>query len=332
VNRLPKDYIARSPSFRDRQLKDAFAGLATTGLDWESGSDYRYPPQDRTGHFFSHGGQRRIKEDPTMLRACTENLSSAACARLWLKYWMFPGTNWVSRDKSKVVKMFLTGTGDRPVRTLDCGCGNAYFSHQAVLRGAQCLGITIHEWEKQNCEELRAFLGLSDNQLSFRLGSLDNLAADPAQHGQFDQVLLLDVIEHIMDAQKALRHIHDLLDDDGFVYITTPNRDWQAHAERTRVTRFEDGWHVRNGYTFEQLEGVLEEAGFEPIDRLRFGTLGSRVVTWIQHRIFGSAADPLTVLFFPALKLISWVFSPWRDTHTIFVLARKRRAACSSHT
>jgi SAM-dependent methyltransferase len=265
-----------------------------------------------------------------MLRADTENLSPATRARLWLKYWMFPGTNWVSRDKSRVVKMFLTGTADRPVRTLDCGCGNAYFSHQAVLRQAQCLWITIHEWEKHNCQEMRSFLGLSDEQLDFRLGSLETLAVDPSQHGRFDQVLLLDVIEHIMDAPKALRQIHELLAEDGFVYITTPNRDWQAHADRIRVTRFEDGWHVRNGYTFEQLEAVLADTGYEPIDRLRFGTLGSTVVTWIQHRIFRSWVDFLTVLFFPTLKLISWVLSPWRDTHTIFVLARKRRSPGSS--
>jgi len=61
---------------------------------------------------------------------------------------MFPGTNWVSRDKARVVKMFLNGTADRPVRTLDCGCGNAYFALQAVRRGARCLGITIHDWER----------------------------------------------------------------------------------------------------------------------------------------------------------------------------------------
>jgi 2-polyprenyl-3-methyl-5-hydroxy-6-metoxy-1,4-benzoquinol methylase len=261
-----------------------------------------------------------------MLRAYTENLAPATRVRLWLKYVMFPGTNWVSRDKARVVRMFLAGTGDRPVRTLDCGCGNAYFSHQAVLRGAQCLGITIHEWEKHNCEEMRAFLGLSDQRLEFRLGSLETLAADRSNHGRFDQVLLLDVIEHIMDAAGALRQIHQLLDEDGFVYITTPDRDWQAHAGNIRVSRFEDGWHVRNGYTFEQLETVLREAGFEPIDRLRFGTLGSTVVTWIQHRVFGSWIDPLTILCLPVLKLISWVLAPWRDTHTIFVLARKRRA------
>jgi 2-polyprenyl-3-methyl-5-hydroxy-6-metoxy-1,4-benzoquinol methylase len=260
-----------------------------------------------------------------VLRPYTANRPSRA--RLLLKSWLFPGTNWVSRDKARVVKMFLTGSEDCPVRTLDCGCGNAYFAHQAVRRGSRCLGITIHDWERQNCEEMRDFLGVPEDAMEFRVCRLDELAADPAARGRFDQVLLLDVIEHIMDARKTFRQIHDLLDDDGFVYVTTPDRDWQAHTSRIRVTRVEDGWHVRNGYTFEQLEKVMEESGFEPIDRLRIGTLGSTVVTWIQHALFRSKIDPLTVLFFPLLKLLALALSPWRDTHTIFVLARKLRRA-----
>jgi SAM-dependent methyltransferase len=262
-----------------------------------------------------------------VLRAYTENLSAAKRAKLWVKYLMFPGTNWVSRDKSRVCRMFLPGTPESPSRTLDCGCGNAYFSHQAILRGAQCLGITIHDWEKHHCEEMRSFLGLTEEQLSIRTARLEGLAADPDMHGRFDQVLLLDVIEHIMDAAGALGQIRDLLDEDGLVYITTPDRDWQGNADHLRVVRAENGWHVRNGYTFDQLERLLEANGFEPVDRMRYGTLGSTVVTWIQHRIFGRWIDPLTVATFPILKLIALALSPWRDPHTIFVLARKRRAA-----
>jgi SAM-dependent methyltransferase len=262
-----------------------------------------------------------------MLRHDTQNLATARRARLLLKYLMFPGTNWVSRDKSRVVRMFLTGTPDRPIRTLDCGCGNAYFSHQAIRRHAQCLGITIHPWEKYNCEQMRSFLGLDESQLEVQVTNLEQLAEDPRYRGRFDQILLLDVIEHIMDARKALRELHTLTAEDGLVYITTPNRDWQGNADRIRVTRVEDGWHVRNGFTFEQLEALLEEAGFEPVDRLRFGSKGSTLVTWIQHRIFRSWIDPLTVLFFPLLKLAALALSLWRDPHTIFVLARKRRTA-----
>jgi SAM-dependent methyltransferase len=260
-----------------------------------------------------------------MLRANTHNLPLSTRARLLIKYAMYPGTNWISRDKSKVVKMFLRGTHDRPVRTLDCGCGNAYFAHQAVLRGSRCTAITIHEWEKNNCEEIRSFLDISPGEMEFRIANLESLAILPLEHGKYDQVLLLDVIEHILDARSALRQIYALTAQDGLVYITTPNRDWQGNADGIRVTRDEDGWHVRNGYTFAQLESLLEECGFEPVDRLRFGTAGSTLVTWIQHKLFGRWIDPLTVASLPILKLLAVALSAWRDTHTIFVLARKRR-------
>jgi SAM-dependent methyltransferase len=259
-----------------------------------------------------------------MLRLDTQNLSLAHRARLLIKYVMYPGTNWVSREKARVVRMFLEGTPERPIRTLDCGCGNAYFAYHAVKRHSRCTGITIHEWEKRNCEEMRSFLGLSPEVLEIRATNLATLADQANERGHYDQVLLLDVIEHIKDAGAALRQIHTLLAEDGLVYITTPNRDWQGNASRIRVTRFEDGWHVRNGYTFEQLEAVLEENGFEPVDRLKFGSLGSTLVTKIQHGIFRSWIDPMTVIFFPVLKLLEMTFSPLPDPHTIFVLARKR--------
>src|SRR5262249_10334297 len=143
-----------------------------------------------------------------------------------------------------------------------------------------------------NCEQMRSFLGLDESQLELRVTNLEQLADDPGRQGRFDQVLLLDVIEHILDAPAALRQLHTLTAEDGLVYITTPNRDWQGNADHLRVTRIEDGWHVRNGFTFEQLEALLEEAGFEPVDRLRFGTKGSTLVTWIQRRVFRSWIDP----------------------------------------
>ncbi|WZO99647.1 class I SAM-dependent methyltransferase [Isosphaeraceae bacterium EP7] len=244
-------------------------------------------------------------------------------ARLALKLAMWPGTNWVSRDKSKVIHHLLVGSDDQPVRTLDCGCGNAYFAYEAFKRGATCTGITIYDWERRKCEEMRDYLQVPEARMQFQVGRLDLFADDPSNHEKFDQVMMFDVIEHIMDARAALRQVHTLLDDDGFVYLTTPDRDWQGNASRGRVSRTEDGWHVRNGFTFEQLETVLEESGFEPIDRLRFGTNGSTLVTRLQHSVFRSWIDPLTVLFFPLLKLLSLV--PGRDTHTIFVLARKRQ-------
>ena len=45
-----------------------------------------------------------------MLRLDTQSLSLAKRTRLLIKYAMYPGTNWVSREKAHVVRMFLEGT------------------------------------------------------------------------------------------------------------------------------------------------------------------------------------------------------------------------------
>ena len=73
----------------------------------------------------------------------------------------------------------------------------------------------------------------------------------------------------------------------------------------------------------EQLEAILERNQFEPVDHLRFGTLGSSVVTWIQHTLFRSRIDILTVLFFPILKLLA-IASPPSRSHTPFSSLPKR--------
>ena len=263
-----------------------------------------------------------------MLRPNTAN--SPSKARLLLKSLMFPGTNWVSRDKSRLVKMLLTGTPDRPVRTLDCGCGNAYFSHQAVLRGAECLGITIHEWEKENCEAMRDYLGIPEDAHGVPRGPARRAGRRPFGPGPLrpGPAARRDRAHHGCPRRRSGRSTACSTRT-----ASSTSRRPTATGRRTprqiRVTRVEDGWHVRNGYTFEQLEAVLDDCGFEPIDRLRFGTLGSTVVTWIQHNLFGSWIDPLTVLFFPLLKALAVALSPWRDSHTIFVLARKKRATLS---
>ena len=160
-----------SPAVRPRR-RESSCGVPRVRLRWGELSEIATGPgMARTDPGARESG--RI----ALLRPYTANAPSRA--RLLLKYLMFPGTNWVSRDKSRLVKMFLKGTPERPVRTLDCGCGNAYFAHQAVIRGGRCLGITIHEWEKDNCEEMRDFLGIPEERLDFRVASLDRARRRP---------------------------------------------------------------------------------------------------------------------------------------------------------
>ena len=105
--------------------------------------------------------------------------------------------------------------------------------------GAKCIDITIYDREQRDCEEMRDYLGIAADRMYDNVSRDQDFVADLAQHGQFDQVLLLDVIEHILDDGAALRKIYRLKADDGFIYITTRDRDWQGIVSGLRVTRCE---------------------------------------------------------------------------------------------
>jgi 2-polyprenyl-3-methyl-5-hydroxy-6-metoxy-1,4-benzoquinol methylase len=60
----------------------------------------------------------------------------------------------------------------------------------------------------------------------------------PVGHAAADVVLLLDVIEHLVNAGLALDHIASAMRPGGFLVITTPNPRWS----RSRL------WALRSGY------------------------------------------------------------------------------------
>lgn len=234
--------------------------------------------------------------------------------RLRLKYLLWPGIQIATREKAKVRHLFLsTKDYNSDIHTLDVGCGNGYFTIEAARRGTFALGITLHEDERSKCEEMKVFLGM--NNVEFLTCSLQNLNS-----GKFDQVLMLDVLEHIKDDRAALRKAHDLLSDDGYIFISVPNRDFEV-SRFHHAMRYETGWHMRHGYTFERLERLLDETGFEPIDRRRYGTVGTSWTLRMDRKLSGKPAW-ISFLLFPLFGILSKVFREPR-THTIMVIARK---------
>jgi len=244
-----------------------------------------------------------------------------------LHFWMqaiLGNVRWASREKSRLTHLLLQETTEGAVRTLDIGCGNGYFAWKAAAQGTSCIGITIHEAELRRCEALRNHLGIAESRLRFKLQSLKDFALREPE-ASFDQVLMLDVLEHIRDDLGTLKTVHRLLAKDGFLFVTVPNRDYERSTKERHVQRRELGWHIRHSYTFEQLEARLEAAGFEPVDRRAYGNKGSRLIIEAQRRVFRN--HPVSLLLFPLFYGVSALLSWWRDPHTLLVIARKRDAA-----
>lgn len=96
---------------------------------------------------------------------------------------------------------------------LDIGCGNGYFLDEARKIGWDTKGIDY-----------------SDNTVNYAVNTLklNVIKADLFKYTnkkKFNLITLNQVIEHLVDATKLISKCYSLLDNNGYIYIATPNMD-----------------------------------------------------------------------------------------------------------
>lgn len=146
-------------------------------------------------------------------------------------------------------------------RLLDLGAAGGYVSELARDRkAARVLAVDL---DAAACEESRA-RGVETIQ-----GDVAELlaAGDLAHHGPFDQIMLADLLEHLLDPDAALARAVTLLAPGGEVIISLPNIAYvRARARLARgVWRYErtgifDRTHLRF-FTRRTAREMVEGAG-----------------------------------------------------------------------
>ena len=147
-----------------------------------------------------------------------------------------------------------------PVRTLDAGSGNGAFAMYAASRGNEVTALSYLEDDQAKARRRATAVGLPE--IDFRVGDLRELDRLSVDLGQFDQVFCLEVIEHILDDRKVLRDLAAVIRPGGRLLLTTPYRHHVPVLRRADLDH-EDGHHLRVGYTHEEMEAMLVEAGFQ---------------------------------------------------------------------
>jgi SAM-dependent methyltransferase len=136
-------------------------------------------------------------------------------------------------------------------RMLDCGAATGFFLDIARQRGWQTAGVEISPSATETAR---------GKGLDMFCGTIEDYPSPPQS---FDAVTMWDVIEHIPDAEAALRRIAQLIKPNGILALNTP--DAGSLLARTMGVR----WHLvvppEHLVLFDRrsLRILLDRAGFD---------------------------------------------------------------------
>lgn len=124
----------------------------------------------------------------------------------------------------------------RRVLVVGCGDGSAGYGPLADVEGARWLE--------------------TDVSLAGRAAVVCDASDLPFQDGQFDLVICIAVLEHVLEPQRCVDEIHRVLVHDGVVYATTPFMQ-QVHMGEYDFTRFTRSGHRWLFRAFDEIDSGI---------------------------------------------------------------------------
>jgi SAM-dependent methyltransferase len=179
-----------------------------------------------------------------MLADLRTSLSDIDVLRSMLRFFLIMGDSVRPIVQKPIVDEFI---GSKPIyHALDAGCGRGLYTRTLIQRSQK---VTALDYSHSSIETLKRRLGHLSH-LSLHQGSATNL---PFGDQQFDLVVHCEVLEHIEDDRKVLSELFRVLQPGGRLVISVP----------VPPAPIEDKEHVREGYTYEEISQLLQQAGFE---------------------------------------------------------------------
>lgn len=148
--------------------------------------------------------------------------------------------------------------GEGRLRVLDAGCGDGLLSLAMAKRHPRwsLVGVDLREDMLAGARERAVARALPNAR--FVAGNLEQ----PLPERERDVVLAVECLSEIPDDRQALRMMRAALAPGGLLVVQVPERDWRPVLPGSSGTWREQ---VRQGYTAEELEAALREAGFEAV-------------------------------------------------------------------
>jgi len=158
---------------------------------------------------------------------------------------------------AKFHDLCLEVAGDVTGAVLDVGCGHGVLLERILTR-RRLVRACGSDLSMVMC-----------SRAVTRVPSAGILQADaenlPFADNSFDHVFMVEVLEHLPEAGKALQEVRRVLKAKGRFLVAVPNKDW-FHYERHMQTRgrpqpLDQDWHW---YGAAEIKALLGEFGFSP--------------------------------------------------------------------
>lgn len=176
--------------------------------------------------------------------------------------------------RASAISAFVLRRLDRSANVLDLGCGSCVLTHLLLKEGVRVVSV---DPSAEMISMAREFLG--ENGFSgAELHQLDIDGCVARHRGKFDQVVCLDVIEHIRDDSAAVAGIAALQKPGGRLLLSVPAIPALYGPKDVRVG------HYRR-YSRRALVEMLERQGYEVRDCRYWNSLGVPV-TWLFVKLF----------------------------------------------
>jgi SAM-dependent methyltransferase len=152
-------------------------------------------------------------------------------------------------------------------RVLDVGCGGGRHAFEVYRRGGRVVAFDLDPGELKDVTGMFAAMRAEGEAGAAGAGAeavSGDATAMPFSDNAFDRVIAAEVLEHVLDDQRAMHELARVLRPGGLAAVTVPaffpeRVCWALSAEYHEVP----GGHVRI-YTRVELEAKLARAGLEP--------------------------------------------------------------------
>lgn len=207
----------------------------------------------------------------------------------------------------KALRQWNRSRASQPANILDAGSGFGQYTYRlAKLNGCNSvMGVDVKEEQMADCNAFFSRIGLG-NRVKFEVQDLTNYVAE----GNFDLILSVDVMEHILEDTKVFQNFYMSLRSNGMLLISTPSdmggSDSDSH-DHDEAHGFIDE-HVRDGYNIDDIKQKLQSCGFSRVEAgYTYGVPGH--ISWVlsmKWPIVALNASKLCFVLLPFYYLLTF--------------------------